>query len=187
MAVPTPGTPTAQASAAADATLVLAARRGDRDAFARLYQRYAPIIHGVLLAAGVDGEAEDLTQEVFVNAIRALNSLRDPAAFGGWLVMSARNRASSFIRSRAAAPPVRLVRDVQAPPPVTSEGLTADEVMNAVRELPEAYRETLVLRLVEGLSGPEISQRTGLTHGSVRVNLHRGMDLLRARLAEGAR
>lgn len=49
---------------------------------------------------------------------------------------------------------------------------------------PEAYRETLLLRLVEGLTGPEIAERTGLTAGSVRVNLHRGMALLRAALTE---
>ena len=57
----------------------------------------------------------------------------------------------------------------------------ARDLLEAVRALPEAYRTTLVLRLVEGLTGPEIAERTGLTHGSVRVNLHRGMKLLRER------
>ena len=52
-------------------------------------------------------------------------------------------------------------------------------LLAAVGELPEAYREPLILRFVEGMSGPEIAARTGLTHGSVRVNLHRGMQLLR--------
>jgi RNA polymerase sigma-70 factor (ECF subfamily) len=52
-------------------------------------------------------------------------------------------------------------------------------LLNAVRQLPEAYREPLILRFVEGMTGPEIAARTGLTHGSVRVNLHRGMQLLR--------
>ena len=51
-----------------------------------------------------------------------------------------------------------------------------------IRRLPEAYREPLLLRLVEGRTGPEIARATGLTHGSVRVNLHRGMQLLRAEL-----
>jgi RNA polymerase sigma-70 factor (ECF subfamily) len=55
-------------------------------------------------------------------------------------------------------------------------------VLAIVRELPDAYRETLILRLVEGMTGPEIAQRTGLSPGSVRVNLHRGMKLLRERL-----
>ena len=51
-----------------------------------------------------------------------------------------------------------------------------------IRSLPEAYRETLVLRLVEGMTGPEIAERTGLTAASVRVNLHRGMKMLREQL-----
>jgi len=55
-----------------------------------------------------------------------------------------------------------------------------------VRSLPAAYGEPLILRLVEGMTGPEIAARTGLTEGSVRVNLHRGMKLLRARLDERA-
>ncbi|HKB16102.1 MAG TPA: sigma factor-like helix-turn-helix DNA-binding protein, partial [Planctomycetota bacterium] len=58
------------------------------------------------------------------------------------------------------------------------------EVLRFLRTLPEAYRETLAMRLVEGMSGPQIAAASGLTHGSVRVNLHRGMKLLRARLRE---
>jgi RNA polymerase sigma-70 factor (ECF subfamily) len=52
-----------------------------------------------------------------------------------------------------------------------------------VKSLPAAYKETLILRLVEGMTGPEIAARTGMTHGSVRVNLHRGMQQLRAKLS----
>jgi RNA polymerase sigma-70 factor (ECF subfamily) len=59
---------------------------------------------------------------------------------------------------------------------------TAAAILDAIRSLPDAYRETLILRLVEGFTGPEIAARTGLTHGSVRVNLHRGMEQLRAKL-----
>ena len=55
-------------------------------------------------------------------------------------------------------------------------------MLAAIRSLPEAYRETLMLRLVEGMTGPEIAARTGLTAASVRVNLHRGMKKLRERL-----
>ncbi len=58
----------------------------------------------------------------------------------------------------------------------------ATEILDLIRGLPEAYRETLVLRLVEGMTGPEIAGRTGLTPASVRVNLHRGMKLLREKL-----
>jgi len=60
-------------------------------------------------------------------------------------------------------------------------------ILGVVRGLPEAYREPLILRLVEGMTGPEIAARTGLTHGSVRVNLYRGMQMLREKLAESAK
>ena len=64
----------------------------------------------------------------------------------------------------------------------TAARVEALAVLALIRTLPEAYRETLVLRLVEGLTGPEIAERTGLTPASVRVNLHRGMKLLREKL-----
>ena len=93
--------------------------------------------------------------------------------------MIARNRATDFHRQAVDA--VELPEDLSAPESSSAraEALAALEV---IRTLPEAYRETLVLRLVEGLTGPEIADRTGLTPASVRVNLHRGMGLLRAKL-----
>ena len=66
--------------------------------------------------------------------------------------------------------------------PYPNKAIAEREVLAALRELPHAYRETLVLRLVEGMTGPEIAEKTGLQPGSVRVNLHRGMKLLRRRL-----
>jgi RNA polymerase sigma-70 factor (ECF subfamily) len=58
----------------------------------------------------------------------------------------------------------------------------AFELLDLIRNLPGAYRETLILRLVEGMTGPEIAERTGLTSESVRVNLCRGMKMLREQL-----
>ena len=60
-------------------------------------------------------------------------------------------------------------------------------VLSMIRALPDAYRETLILRFVEGMTGPEIAAATGLTEGSVRVNLHRGMKKLRERLEDRKR
>jgi RNA polymerase sigma-70 factor, ECF subfamily len=165
--------------ASEDAELVRASRRGDEGAFGRLYERYARLVHGLLLARAPRADVDDLVQDVFFSAWHRLESLRDPAAFGGWLAMIARNRATDFLRRAVDA--VELPADLPAAETSTSR-TEALAVLQVIRSLPEAYRDTLVLRLVEGLTGPEIADRTGLTPASVRVNLHRGMKLLRERL-----
>jgi len=165
-----------------DGELVRAARAGDESAFARLYDRYARIVHGVLLARVGRQDVEDLVQDVFLTAWKRLDDLRDPAAFGGWLAMIARNRATDSHRRATEA--VELPADLQSPGSASADA-EAHAALDAIRALPEAYRETLMLRLVEGLTGPEIAERTGLTAASVRVNLHRGMKLLRERLTGG--
>jgi len=106
-----------------------------------------------------------------------VRELRDPAAFGGWIAAIARNRATDYLRQSPRQEP--LPEEVAGGDPIEAETLA---VLDVVRKLPDAYRETLLMRLVEGMSGNEIAERTGLTPASVRVNLHRGMKLLRERL-----
>jgi RNA polymerase sigma-70 factor (ECF subfamily) len=91
--------------------------------------------------------------------------------------MIARNRATEFYRR--SKPTEELSEEMRGKDNQQSE---AREIMAAIRALPETYRETLVLRLVEGMTGNEIAERTGLTPESVRVNLHRGMKILRQKL-----
>jgi RNA polymerase sigma-70 factor (ECF subfamily) len=159
---------------------VRAARAGDREAFGELYRRYGPMVHGICLARVPPQDARDLVQEVFIQALRRLGQLRDDAAFGGWLAALARHAAADFHRRPdRRAPPQELPPDLAA---VERADGGAGPVLAAIRALPPAYRETLMLRLVEGMSGPEIAQRTGLQADSVRVNLHRGMKLLREAL-----
>src|SRR5262249_44851468 len=126
-------------------------------------------------------EVDDMVQDVFVLALRRLPSLRDAEAFAGWLARIARNQAIDYHRRTPKTTAIEegMLRQ-KAPEP---EGL---EVLDTIREMPDAYRETLILRLVEGLTGPEIAEQTGLTADSVRVNLHRGMKMLREKLQGGA-
>jgi RNA polymerase sigma-70 factor, ECF subfamily len=170
---------------AEEAALARRARDGDRGAFARLYERYAAAVHGVLVSMVSVQEAHDLVQEVFVSALQAIGRLEEPERVGPWLSAIARNRARDALRRRPPAEELDPALEVEAEERETQDdgGEEAARVLGVVRGLPEAYRETLVLRLVEGLSGPEIAARTGMTHGSVRVNLHRGMKILRERLA----
>jgi len=158
--------------------LVAQACRGDRKAFALLHARYAPVVHAVILARVPHHDAEDLVQEVFVKALEHLSSVRDPAAVGGWLCALARNLAADYHRARRTA---TLPAEIVGP----GDGAAAADALAAIRELPATYSETLLMRLVEGMTGPEIAEATGMTPGSVRVNLHRGMKLLRRRLGEG--
>src|SRR5216684_2710394 len=165
-------------------SLVAAAREGDRGAFGALYERYARMVHGILLSRVPVGDVEDLLQDVFVRAMRRVHTLRDVACFGGWLATVTRNRANDY--HRRSVDQVELTEETQVAAAGPGRGSTprhdGSEILEIIRGLPDAYRETLVLRLVEGFTGPEIAERTGLTPGSVRVNLHRGMQMLREKL-----
>jgi RNA polymerase sigma-70 factor (ECF subfamily) len=152
-------------------SLVEQARQGSRAAFGQLYQQYSRMVHGLLLARVPHSEVEDMVQDVFLLALRRLQSLRDENAFGGWLAMIARHRR--------APKTTELKENMLQEKPPEPEAL---EVLDTIRSLPDAYRETLILRLVEGLSGPEIAVQTGLSPDSVRVNLHRGMKMLREKM-----
>ena len=172
-----------------DALLVLAARGGDRTAFGDLYARYARMVHGILLARVPACDVDDLVQDVFLRALPRLCDLRDAAKFGPWLAAITRNRANDFHRqTRATAAATDSLSEDEAELPASKPGPVAEAatILSFVRSLPDAYRETLILRLVEGMTGPEIAARTGLTPGSVRVNLHRGMQQLREKLSQAA-
>jgi len=180
-------TQTLPAQADSDENLARLAQRGHREAFGQLYQRYLPMVHGILLAKLPRLEVEDLVHEVFLRALSRLRGLRDASRFGAWLAAIARNMANDYYRE--PRPPVEhhdhsVDADAKASPEGQTQAQTreAAEILEIIRGLPEAYRETLVLRLVEGMTGPEIAARTGLSHGSVSVNLHRGMQKLRDKL-----
>lgn len=193
--VPPPATSAEAASAGAPSRdadtawteLAELARRGDRGAFGRLFERFRSVVHGIALAHGPKHETRDLVQEVSLLALRSIERLDEPESFPGWLASIARNAARDALKRARGSH--ELDESFVAPDePPRDEREDAELALDAVRSLPEAYRETLILRLVEGLSGPEIAARTGMTHGSVRVNLTRGMKLLRERLLpEGRR
>jgi RNA polymerase sigma-70 factor (ECF subfamily) len=192
---------TAPASAAAAPTTaaVAAARAGGgggakaRAAWEELYREFAPMVHGVLLARGVRPatEADDLTHEVFMSAMRHARGLREDQAIGAWLAALARNAAVDHARAaKRAGGLLKLIGRERNFASAAEKGSgpdrervrEAERVLGVILSLPEAYHETLVLRLLEGLTGPQIAASLGMTHGSVRVNLVRGMAMLKERL-----
>ena len=134
------------------------------------------MVHGILAAHVPPADAVDLIQDVFLRAMGQLEGLREPGAVGGCLATIARNAACDY--RRRARPGVE-VHEAMASVKPTADAFAA---LDAIQALPEAYRETLCLRLIEGMTGPEIAERTGMTHESVRVNLCRGMKMLREKL-----
>ena len=130
-------------------------------------------------------------QETFLLAFRALRRLADPAGFRPWLLAIAHNvlidDARRTARQKRTAPPaeMRLARlpSAEAAPDKNAE-LTElrQRVLAVLRSLPEEYRLPLTLRYIAGADYDAISEQLGLTNGSLRGLLHRGLKLLRDRL-----
>jgi len=160
-----------------DAMLVERVCAGDQGAFDEFYKKLSPMVHGIVLARVPRDEVDDIVQEVFITAYQKLDTLRDKNAASPWVARIARNRAVEFYRRNK--PTEELSENLSSKGNSKNE---AQEVLDAIREMPDSYRETLILRLVEGMTGPEIAEKTGLKHESVRVNLHRGMKMLRKKL-----
>lgn len=160
-----------------EAMLVERVCAGDRSAFDEFYNKLSPMVHGIVLARVPRDEVDDIVQDVFISAYEKLHTLRDKNAVNAWIARIARNRAVEFYRRNK--PTVELSENLSHNGTAKNE---AKEILDAIRTMPETYKETLVLRLVEGMTGPEIAELTGLKHESVRVNLHRGMKMLRKKL-----
>ena len=148
-------------------------------------------MHAAVLARVAPADAADVAQDVFVRALAQLGELHEPAAFPGWLMAIARHRAIDHARRIRRSPIDARVELDDAPPPPDDGALATHRpdtrrALAAIRRLPVAYQEPLLMRLVFGLTGPEIAAQTGLTPASVRVNLCRGMALLRQALTDPA-
>lgn len=160
-----------------EARLVERICAGESEAFGEFYKMFAPLVHGIVLARVPRDEVDDVVQNVFISAYKNLHTVRDRNAVGAWLAMIARNLSIEYFRR--AKPTEELPEEIRQKDSLQTE---AGEILAAIRALPETYGETLILRLVEGMTGAEIAERTGLTNESVRVNLHRGMKMLRQKL-----
>ena len=110
-------------------------------------------------------DVDDLVQDTFIKALRGLSGLRENRRFGPWLATIARNLANDHYRHAAPETPLEeeVAFDKLATAPASE--MSAATVLEAIKNLPDAYREPLMLRLVEGMTGPEIAARTGLTPG----------------------
>jgi len=162
--------------------VVLEAQRGSKRAFSKLWKRYAPTVHGILLTMVPEPDADDLCQDVAIAALRALPGLNKPESFPTWLNTIARNLGRDALKRQRESKTAPLVDALAVAAPPAGDATEASEILDQIRTLPECHREPMMLRLLLGMSGPEIAEEIGMTEGSVRVNLCRGMKLLRERL-----
>jgi RNA polymerase sigma factor (sigma-70 family) len=178
-----------------DQNLVARVRRGDDRAFELLYQRYHRRIHAYVLGMVKDhGRAEDVTQEVFVSALRRMRETEQPLAFKPWLYQIAKNGCiDAFRRSKrgeevsydadgglAPADHSKLVSSGLSPDAAVAAKQDLDNLCGAFGGLSETHHEILVLRELEGLSYQEIGSRMGMSRPAVESTLFRA----RRRLTE---
>jgi RNA polymerase sigma factor (sigma-70 family) len=174
--------------------LVASVRRGDDPAFEELFSRYRSRISGyVMTAVGDHGRAEDITQEVFISALRRLRDTERPISFKPWIYAIAKNACIDEFRRTWRAAEVSLEQDGDAGPleaqlpsfhPSPHAALEnrqqLDDLQGAFRGLSESHHRILVLRELEGLSYGEIGRRMGMSRAMVESTLFRARKRLNA-------
>ena len=175
-----------------ESLLVLRCQAGDERAFVELVERYHGRLRLFLRQMLRDEHAaEDVLQDVWLDAFRGLGKLRDTAAFAGWVYRIARDRAHRVLRKHGGLRLLSLTDDEDAAdiPSVDEAGVEPDEpvLVNASLErLPHEQREVLLLRFIEGMSYVQIAAAVGCEVGTVRSRLHYGKRALK-REFEGKR
>ena len=177
-------------------SLVDRAKAGENEALGRLYDAYvARLYRYCLTRVGDETEAEDLTEEIFLKVLGAIDRFEwRPGAegqripFGAWIFRIARNEVASFQRRAAARPrraefsdlvAERLRDEGRGPQELAETKLTIEEVFRAVRQLPEAQRDVILLRFASGLSVKETAESLGKNVPNVKVLQHKGVQRLR--------
>lgn len=174
-----------------DEVLVARSRRGDRAAFEELVRRTARVVYSRLyLETGDAHRAEDLSQETFLIAWRNVRQVTDASGFRSWLFSIAHSALIDSLRregrkkrsgTRVGAERMDEVSDrTPAPDESAQREESRQQVLSVLRSLPEEYRLPLTLRYIGGADYETIGRQLGLTNGSLRGLLNRGMARLRA-------
>jgi RNA polymerase sigma-70 factor (ECF subfamily) len=168
---------------AADARRVLAA---DLDAFGGIVSRWQRRLINLAWRFCRDrSTAEDMAQDAFVRAFRALHTFRGESAFSTWMMTVAMNSYRSWLRDQGPAPATvdleRMVGRERDPLAGLQDEERASAVRNMVRTLPPRYREAIVLYYFEEMNLAETARILGIAEGTLKARLHRGRALLKRR------
>lgn len=180
-----------------DKALVLRVQQGDKDAFDHLVRKYQ---HKIILLVNRyvkdPGEAQDIAQESFIKAYRALANFRGDSAFYTWLYRIAINTAKNYLVSRARRSTEYTVDVLEAEQVENAQQLQGmdtpeqelynEEILEAIKSvidgLPEEMRNAIMLREFDGLSYEEISQAMDCPVGTVRSRIFRAREAIDAKL-----
>jgi RNA polymerase sigma-70 factor, ECF subfamily len=174
-----------------DEQLILKAKNGDAESFGELYERYSEVIFRYVyshIESRLD--AEDLTEDVFMRAWKALNKYDERGLpFSAFLFRAARNSLIDYYRQHRA---VQSIEDLDlhatepGPEELVSDRLSNADLRNALTGLREDYRTVIIFRFLSGLSPEETAQMMQRTVGAVRVLQHRALNALKDVLERGA-
>jgi RNA polymerase sigma-70 factor (ECF subfamily) len=174
--------------------IVDAARAGDETALAELYSLYFPRVYRYILARmGNPYDAEDLTEEVFLRVLDAIERFEWRAApFSAWLFRIAHNAVISQRRklgARGRSSPLSdaLPVDSQGPEEMVANRLALNEIMKAAETLPDAQRRVISLRFAAGLTVAETARAMDKGEGNVKVIQHKAIAKLREMLGQKPR
>src|SRR5438128_10303865 len=176
--------PHAQSLAAADAALIAAWQGGDEQAAAELVRRHARALARFLGAAGApDADADDLVQETFIRAFRAVGKFRGQCQFRTWLLTIGGNVLKDAGRRAGREKVVPLddaLRDRDGDPHEQAvAGEVADRLREGLARLPRMQREVFLLRAQQGLAYEEIAAALGTSAGAARVHYHHAVKRLK--------
>jgi len=169
----------------ADAELVVAILAGDRSAFAELISRHERTVRAAAYAVLADHHAaQDVAQEAFLHAYRKLGTLRNGAAFNGWVRKIARNRAISVARRSVKTASIDNIAEPATAEPDRHMEQAGRDLVEAARRLPEHERTVVMLKYFDGHKVGEIAEMLGCQAGTITVRLSRARARLRKLLKE---
>jgi RNA polymerase sigma-70 factor (ECF subfamily) len=175
---------------AADLQLVRRCREGDVSAFEEVYKAHSARLYSLLLRmVGGTQDAEDLLQDVFLQAYRKLDSFRGDSSLGTWLYRLAVNQSLDFLRGRQSRMnratdsfEDEAVPEPSSPAPAIPAAISRVDLERAVARLPEGCRLAFVLHDVEGFAHHEVASLLGISEGTSKSQVHKARLKLRAML-----
>lgn len=172
-----------------ESDLVGKARAGDREAFATLYQTYKDQLYRFCLAKGGKAEdAEDITSETFLKALRTIEQYDDRGhPFSAFLYQVARNTTVDKARRKQELPGFDEHMEFAIDDLTQTEAMatnTRELLFAKIQELPKLQAQVLIARFVDGLSTEEIAQKLNRPSGAIRSLQHRGLEKLRVLVAD---